>query len=75
LHLLPLAGVGQGQGVSMRTAEEPTYGQQAAKKTVPKFNLYQTVTEGCVWQAGLAHFGSLFWPTPGTLKVWEIYIP
>ena len=24
-------------------------------------------TEGCVWQLGLAHFGSLFWPTPGTL--------
>ena len=21
----------------------------------------------CVWQLGLAHFGSLFWPTPGTL--------
>ena len=30
---------------------------------------------GCVWQAGLAHFGSLFWPTPGTLKVWETFIP
>ena len=29
----------------------------------------------CVWQAGLAHFGSLFWPTPGTLKVWEIFLP
>jgi hypothetical protein len=29
----------------------------------------------CVWQAGLAHFGILFWPTPGTLKVWEIFIP
>jgi len=29
----------------------------------------------CVWQAGLAHFGSLFWPTPGTLKVWETFIP
>jgi hypothetical protein len=28
-------------------------------------------TLDCVWQAGLAHFGSLFWPTPGTLKVWE----
>jgi hypothetical protein len=23
----------------------------------------------CFWQAGLAHFGILFWPTPGTLKV------
>jgi hypothetical protein len=32
-------------------------------------------TMDCVWQAGLAHFGSLFWPTPGTLKVWEIFIP
>ncbi len=21
----------------------------------------------CVWQYGLAHFGGLFWPTPGTL--------
>ena len=29
----------------------------------------------CVWQAGLAHFGILFWPTPGMLKVWEIFIP
>jgi hypothetical protein len=25
----------------------------------------------CVWQAGLAHFGILFWPTPGTLKIWD----
>ena len=24
---------------------------------------------GCVWQVGLAHFGGLFWPTPGALKV------
>ena len=31
--------------------------------------------DGCVWQAGLAHFGILFWPTPGMLKVWEIFIP
>jgi hypothetical protein len=23
----------------------------------------------CFWQLGLAHFGSLIWPTPGTLKV------
>ena len=23
----------------------------------------------CFWQVGLAHFGSLIWPTPGTLKV------
>jgi phenylpyruvate tautomerase PptA (4-oxalocrotonate tautomerase family) len=29
----------------------------------------------CVWQAGLAHFGSLFWPTPGTLKVREFIHP
>ena len=28
-----------------------------------------------VWQAGLAHFGSLFWPTPGLLKFREIFIP
>ena len=20
----------------------------------------------CIWQLGLAHFGGLFWPTPGT---------
>jgi hypothetical protein len=26
------------------------------------------VTDLCVWQVGLAHFGILFWPTPGTLK-------
>jgi len=26
----------------------------------------------CVWQVGLAHFGGLFWPTPGTLKVKRI---
>jgi hypothetical protein len=36
---------------------------------------FRTWLEQCVWQAGLAHFGSLFWPTPGTLKVWEIFIP
>jgi hypothetical protein len=29
---------------------------------VPLFYTYD-----CVWQLGLAHFGSLFWPTPGTL--------
>jgi hypothetical protein len=29
----------------------------------------------CVWQAGLAHFGILFWPTSGTLKFWESLIP
>ena len=23
----------------------------------------------CFWQVGLAHFGGLIWPTPGTLKV------
>jgi addiction module HigA family antidote len=23
---------------------------------------------GCVWQAGLAHFGILFWPTPWGVK-------
>jgi hypothetical protein len=30
---------------------------------------------GCVWQAGLAHFGILFWPTPGWLMFWEILLP
>jgi hypothetical protein len=24
---------------------------------------------------GLAHFGILFWPTSGTLKFWESFIP
>jgi predicted nucleic acid-binding protein len=23
----------------------------------------------CVWQAGLAHFGILFWPTPGQFEI------
>jgi hypothetical protein len=35
---------------------------------MPRPNIFAC---NCVWQAGLAHFGILFWPTPGTLKVWE----
>jgi hypothetical protein len=27
------------------------------------------VLNDCVWQAGLAHFGILFWPTPGQFEI------
>ncbi|MGA3127800.1 MAG: DUF1003 domain-containing protein [Candidatus Korobacteraceae bacterium] len=30
------------------------------------FSLLGTI---CFWQLGLAHFGSLFWPTPGHSKL------
>ena len=31
--------------------------------------LVSRLLASCFWQLGLAHFGSLIWPTPGTLKV------
>jgi hypothetical protein len=33
---------------------------------VYRFGLHQL---RCVWQAGLAHFGILFWPTPWAVEV------
>jgi hypothetical protein len=36
---------------------------------------YFNYSDKCVWQAGLAHFGILFWPTSGRLRVWESFLP
>ena len=63
----PQRGPGKEQ---MKTLDENLNALRPGRRRKIEERAAQLISDDlCFWQVGLAHFGGLIWPTPGTLKV------